>query len=264
MSSAFILALLQGATEFLPISSSAHLILLPQLMDWRDQGLGFDIAVHIGTLVAVLVYFRDDIGRLWRGVWRRSVTGPLHGDDSRLAWIIIASVIPIGVVGLLAHDIVATTLRAPLVIAMATVLFAVVMGWADQTGRRDRGLDQVGWRDGIVVGLAQVLALIPGTSRSGITMTAGLMLGFRPEAAARLSFLMAIPTIAGAGVWQMWSWSTADRIVDWSTVIAASLVSGLIAYICIHWFLQFVERIGLLPFVVYRLLLGVWLLYIYV
>jgi undecaprenyl-diphosphatase len=263
MSSAFILAFLQGATEFLPISSSAHLILLPQLMDWRDQGLGFDIAVHMGTLAAVLVYFRDDIGRLWRA-WRRSVTGPHHSDDSRLAWIIIASVIPIGVVGLLAHDIIATMLRAPLVIAMATIVFALVMGWANQKGRRERGLDQVGWRDGIVVGLAQILALIPGTSRSGITMTAGLMLGLRPEAAARLSFLMAIPTIAAAGVWQMWSWGTADRIVDWPTVILAALASGLVAYMCVHWFLQFVERVGLLPFVAYRLLLGAWLLYIYV
>ena len=263
MSSAFILALLQGATEFLPISSSAHLILLPQLMDWRDQGLGFDIAVHVGTLAAVLVYFRDDIGRLWQA-WRRSVNGPHHNDDSRMAWIIIASVIPIVLVGWLANDIVATMLRAPLVIAIATIVFALVMGWANQVGRRERGLDQVGWRDGIIVGLAQVLALIPGTSRSGITMAAGLMLGLRPQVAARLSFLMAIPAIAAAGVWQIWGWGTTDRIVDWPTVITAALVSGLVAYLCIHWFLSFIERVGLLPFVVYRLLLGAWLLYIYV
>ena len=183
-----LLAMLQGLTEFLPVSSSAHLILLPIIADWQDQGLAFDVAVHVGTLSAVVFYFRHTLRKItadwWQSLLRRTAVG-----DSRLAWAVGFGTIPVGLAGLLLGDFIETALRSPLVIAITTIGFGLLLGWADWQGKRQRDEYSLGWRDVIVIGVAQALALIPGTSRSGITITAGLMLGLTRDAAARFSFL---------------------------------------------------------------------------
>ncbi|MEW6646753.1 MAG: undecaprenyl-diphosphate phosphatase [Pseudomonadota bacterium] len=256
------LAILQGLTEFLPISSSAHLILLPQMEGWSDQGLAFDVAVHVGTLAAVVWYFRRDLLLMTRD-WGRSVATRQMVGESRLAWAVLFGTIPVGLAGLLFKGLIETELRSPLVIAWATVVFAPLLWWADVRGRGARSEHAIGWKDVLVIGVAQALALIPGTSRSGITMTAGLMLGLSRSAAARFSFLLSIPVIVLAGGLNTIDLVRGDALVDWTSLLLGSVLSGLAAYLCIHVFLRLLERIGMLPFVIYRLLLGAGLLYLY-
>lgn len=256
------LALLQGLTEFLPISSSAHLILLPQLEGWADQGLAFDVAVHVGTLSAVVWYFRHEL-RLMARDWSRSLVQREVVGESRLAWAVLFGTIPVGLAGLLLKHEVETVLRSPLVIAWATVLFGLLLWWADARDRGSRDEHSIGWRDVLFIGVAQAIALIPGTSRSGITMTAGLMLGLSRSAAARFSFLLSIPVIVLAGGLSVLDLVQAEQAVDWRALLLGSLLSGVAAYLCIHFFLKLLERIGMLPFVIYRLLLGAGLFWLY-
>ena len=178
-----ILALVQGLTEFLPISSSAHLILVPVLTDWPDQGLAFDVAVHAGTLTAVVLYFRRELARMLVE-WLASFKGGLT-PDARLAWAVLIGTIPVGLAGLIFKDVIETQLRSPMVIAVATIVFGLLLWYADSTGKRSKNEYGLLLRDVLIIGLAQALALIPGTSRSGITITAALMLGLNREADAR-------------------------------------------------------------------------------
>lgn len=257
-----VLALVQGLTEFLPISSSAHLILVPVLSDWPDQGLAFDVAVHVGTLSAVVWYFRKEVMRM-SGDWLHSCRQGQQVGESRLAWAVIWGTVPVVVAGLLLHDLVDTVLRSPLVIAWATIGFGLLLWLADVMGQRQRDEHHLNWRDVVVIGLAQALALIPGTSRSGITMTAGLFMGLTREAAARFSFLLSIPTILMAGGYKGMQLVKQSAAVDWLAMFIGVVLSALTAYLCIHWFLKLLERIGMLPFVLYRLLLGGVLLYFF-
>jgi undecaprenyl-diphosphatase len=258
-----VLALVQGLTEFLPISSSAHLILVPVLSDWPDQGLAFDVAVHVGTLSAVVWYFRNEVMRM-SSDWLRSCRQGQQVGESRLAWAVIWGTVPVAVAGLLLHDLVDTVLRSPLVIAWATIGFGLLLWMADALGQRQRDEHHLTWRDVVVIGLAQALALIPGTSRSGITMTAGLFMGLTREAAARFSFLLSIPTILMAGGYKGMQLVKESMAVDWMAIFIGVGLSALTAYLCIHLFLQLLERIGMLPFVLYRLLLGGVLLYFFI
>ena len=256
---AIALALLQGFTEFLPISSSAHLILLPRLLGWEDQGLAFDVAVHVGTLSAVVLYFRRELVPMARD-WAASLLTRRQTRDSRLAWAVLWGTVPVGLAGLAFKGYIEAELRSALVIAATTIGFGLLLWWADAKGRGRRDEYQLGWRDILVVGVAQALALIPGTSRSGVTMTAGLMLGLSREGAARFSFLLSIPVIVLAG-----GLSTLDLLqepvpVDWGSMIIGVVTSAITAYACIHFFLKLLERIGMLPFVIYRLVLGAVLL----
>lgn len=260
---AFWLALLQGITEFLPISSSGHLALVPALFDWPDQGLPFDVAIHVGTLTAIVIYFRKDLA-LILGDWIRSLYTGQTTIHSKLAWFVVFTTVLTGIAGLALEEVVINVARKPVPIAIATLVFGIVLGMTDRLGRKTRVLETLGWKDVFVIGSAQVLALIPGTSRSGITISAGLMLGLTREAATRFSFLMAIPIIALAGIWQ-----TRNIIVDstqtgwqtqWGILVFAALVSAIVAFVCVHYFLQFVQRFSLMPFVIYRLILGVILL----
>jgi undecaprenyl-diphosphatase len=248
-----ILALIQGITEFLPISSSAHLILPVELLDWRDQGLAFDVAVHVGTLMAVLLYFRQDIGRLILA-WFGSLQGQ-KSQDASLAWNIIWATAPVAVVGLLAEDFIEQHLRSVAVIATTTILFGLLLGWADYAGKRIKPLSELGLPSALIIGLSQALALIPGTSRSGITMTAALALGYDRQAAARFSFLLSIPVITLSGLFETYE-LIEEGSADWYALGLGSLLAGVSAWLCIHWFLKLIDRIGMWPFVVYRLLLG--------
>jgi len=256
---AVILALVQGLTEFLPISSSAHLILPSQILGWSDQGLAFDVAVHVGTLFAVVLYFRREVGQL-SYAWCRSITGHSQTQDSRLAWLIILATIPAGVAGLLLNDFISENLRSISVIATTTIVFGVALFLADRRSGRNLDIYSIGVKAAVIIGVSQALALIPGTSRSGVTMTAALFLGYSRDAAARYSFLLSIPLITAAGLLKGMELVESGSENDWFLVILGSVVSFISAYICIHWFLKLLEKIGFMPFVIYRLLLGFVLL----
>lgn len=258
----FVLASLQGFTEFLPISSSAHLILVPVLSDWPDQGLDFDVAVHVGTLAAVALYFRHELGVMFVD-WLRSLRRRELVGESRLAWAVLWGTVPVGAAGLLFSHVVEHALRSPLVIACTTIGFGLLLWWADARGTRQRSEHMLGWRDVLIIGVAQAVALIPGTSRSGITMTAGLMLGLTREAAARFSFLLSIPVIVLAGGYESLKLVRSGSAVDWSALVVGALLSAVMAYLCIHFFLKLLARIGMLPYVMYRLVLGVVLLAVF-
>jgi undecaprenyl-diphosphatase len=255
---ALILAVIQGITEFLPISSSGHLILVPALLGWEDQGLAFDIAVHLGTLLALCLYFRRDIVELFKGLLDAS------RPSAVLARAIILATIPLGLGGLLMADAVEAWLRSPLVIAAATAVFGVVLWLADRYGRGSVETENMGMRRALMIGVGQVLALIPGTSRSGITMTFALALGLSREAAARFSFLLAIPAIGMAAVWQLWQFAAVPEPIDWSPLILGTAVSAATAFMTIFLFLRLIGRIGMNLFVIYRLLLAAVIVYLLV
>lgn len=254
-----VLASVQGITEFLPISSSAHLILVPVLSDWPDQGLAFDIAVHVGTLVAVVIYFREELARMAQAWWASLIRRELD-PESRLAWAVLLGTVPVGLAGLLFKGFIETSLRSALVIAVTSIGFGLLLYWADRRGRRTRDEHDLHWRDVVVIGGMQALALIPGTSRSGITMTGGLLMGLSRQASARFSFLLAIPVIALSGGLQALDLLESPEPVDWGGLGLAVFLSGLTALLCIHYFLKLLERMGMLPFVIYRVALGVGLL----
>ncbi|WP_323844742.1 undecaprenyl-diphosphate phosphatase [Microbulbifer magnicolonia] len=257
-----ILALIQGLTEFLPISSSAHLILPNQVLGWPDQGLAFDVAVHFGSLIAVVAYFRHDIWALLRDGLGGLVNNRFT-DDGRLAWLIVLATIPTGLAGLFFKGFIETHLRSAAVIAATTIGFGILLWWADVRGVRTQTLAQLNWKKALFIGAAQVLALIPGTSRSGITMTAGLMLGMEREAAARFSFLMSIPVIALSALLLTYDLLLLES-VPWGDILLGTVLSLISAYLCIHFFLQFISRIGMAPFAIYRLLLGaalIWMIW---
>lgn len=257
-----LLALLQGLTEFLPISSSAHLILLPRLLGWGDQGLAFDVAVHVGTLLAVVLYFRHDVQRLF-AAWLHSCLERRMSADARLAWLVLLGTVPVAVAGLVLHDVIETYLRSPLVIALATIGFGILLGLADWRGRQSRSETALTVPDVIWIGLAQALALVPGTSRSGITMTAALALGLTRSAAARFSFLLSIPVILMAGGYESLKLVQQLEPVAWGSILMGTAIAAASAYLCIHFFMRLIERVGMLPFVIYRLLLGAFLLVLF-
>ena len=257
-----LLALLQGLTEFLPISSSAHLILLPRLLGWGDQGLAFDVAVHVGTLLAVVLYFRHDVQRLF-AAWLQSCLNRRMSADARLAWLVLLGTVPVAVAGLALHDVIETYLRSPMVIALATIGFGILLGLADWRGRQSRSEVTLTVPGVIWIGLAQALALVPGTSRSGITMTAALALGLTRSAAARFSFLLSIPVILMAGGFESLKLVQQLEPVDWGSILLGTAIAAVSAYLCIHFFMRLIERVGMFPFVVYRLLLGAFLLVLF-
>jgi undecaprenyl-diphosphatase len=252
------LALIQGLTEFLPISSSGHLILVPEFLGWTDQGLGFDIAVHLGTLTAVIVYFRRDLISMARGLL---VSG---SADGRLAWQLILASIPLGLAGLFSADVVSTTLRTPAVIAATSAGFGIALWLVDRYRRGSRSERELGLGQALMIGLGQALALIPGTSRSGITMTVALALGMSREAAGRFSFLLAIPAIGMAATWQIIQFAQAPESLDFGALVPATLLAAATAFIAIALFLRLIGRIGMGAFAIYRVLLALVIVYVLV
>ena len=252
------LSLVQGITEFLPISSSAHLILPAELGAWSDQGLAFDVAVHLGTLSAVCLYFRRDLLTYVTGtasLLRHRRREPAVDEMLKVG----AATVPIVVAGVLLKDTAEHAWRQIEVIAATTIGFGLLLGYADRVHGEQTA---VGWRVALLIGAAQVLALVPGTSRSGITITAALLLGLSRTAAARFSFLLSIPTIAGAGALTGFDLLAQPEPARWSELIAGGALAGISAYLCIATFLALVERTGMLPYVIYRLVLGAALIWI--
>jgi len=250
-----VLAVVQGLTEFLPISSSGHLVLVPNFLGWTDQGLVFDVAVHFGSLGAVCIYFRHDIAALLRGSLSVA-TGHTESPESRMAMAMAIGTVPAAVAGLLFAGWISDNLRHPSVVVATLAGFGIVLALADRFGKRQRIIADVRIRDAIVIGLAQALALVPGTSRSGVTISAALMLGFQRRDAARFSFLLSAPVILLATIYEIAVLLTDGGSVAWSTLGVAALVSGVVAYLSIEFFMRFVTVIGLLPFAVYRLVLA--------
>lgn len=253
---AIALSLLQGLTEFLPISSSAHLILLPVLLGWEDQGLAFDVAVHVGTLMAVIAFYRKDLVRIIMA-WSRSIAGKGITDDAKLAWYVLLGTIPVGLAGVCLPEVIETVLRSPLVIAASTIVFALLLWFAEKQSKEVRS--KVTLKDAVIIGLFQSIALIPGTSRSGITITAGLLVGLKRKQAARFSFLLSIPVITLAGLVKGLNLYKAVDPVMWDLIFIGVSLSAIVAYVAIGWFLRLLEKVGMMPFVLYRLVLGIFL-----
>ena len=256
------LALVQGLTEFLPISSSGHLVLLPAFVHWPDQGLDFDVAVHAGTLLAVVVYFRNDLRIIVRD-WALSLVRRQQIGQSMLGWAVIVGTIPGGLCGLLMNASGLEIVRSPTVVAWATIIFAMLLWWVDVFAKQYRNENTLKWSDILIIGCAQALALVPGTSRSGVTITAGLALGLTRVAAARFSYLLSIPIIVAAGSLKCLEASAAASETNWTALGLGALISALTGYVAIHLFLKILARIGMLPFVVYRLMLGTAILVLF-
>lgn len=253
------LGLLQGLTEFLPISSSAHLrIFGPLLPSGGDPGAAFTAITQIGTELAVLIYFRRELSRMLRSWVQNILTRGRHADqDSRMAWLIIIGTLPIAVLGLIFKDAIETYLRNLYITATVLIVFALILWAADRWGSQRKKLEQLSWRDGLLFGFAQAMALIPGVSRSGGTITAGLIMGYTREAAARYSFLLAIPAVFMAGFYQLFrSWGQDNPIGPGPTALA-TVVAFFVGYGVIVVFLKFVSSKGYWPFVAYRIALGI-------
>ncbi|WP_296699926.1 undecaprenyl-diphosphate phosphatase [Thiocapsa sp. UBA6158] len=255
-----LLAFVQGLTEFLPISSSGHLILTPLLFGYELQSLAFDVALHLGTLAAVMLYFRREIATMTIAVLQSLRTRRFDAPDARLGWMIILATLPVVLLGLPLKSVLEVLRDDPtlvaLVVAATSIGFGLLLWWADFSGKRARDEYSVGWKAALFVGVMQAVAIIPGTSRSGITITAALMLGLTRKAASRFSFLLAIPTIIMAGGLETLDLLQAGEPVDWMSLLLGAALSFVCAYLTIHYFLKFIERISMLPFVIYRVLLG--------
>lgn len=259
-----LLSFVQGLTEFLPISSSAHLIMAPLLFGYELQSLAFDAAVHVGTLGAVMLYFRREIAAMVVALFESLKTRRIDTPDARLAWMIVLATIPVVLLGL-PLKYVLEVLREDdrliaLVIAGTTIGFGLLLWIADVRGTRARNEHSLGWKAALLVGLFQAIAIIPGTSRSGITITAGLILGLTRQAASRFSFLLSIPTILMAGGLETLDLINSPDPVDWTSLWLGAALSFVVAYLTIHLFLKFIERISMFPFVIYRVFLGTMIL----
>ena len=273
----FILALIQGLTEFLPVSSSAHLIFPSHLLGWEDQGLAFDVAVHVGTLLAVVLYYLADLVKIStftiEAVVKRKVS-PI----AKIGFCVIIGTLPVVIVGGLFEKTISTVIRDSIdVIAYATIGFGLLLGLASYVNRRivRRNIDNVqGARadslrgltyvQALVIGFAQAIAIIPGTSRSGITMTAGLFLGLKAEAAARFSFLLSIPVILASGLFEILKLYKQETLeLQWVNLILGGFISFAVALVVIHLFLKFIAKSGMALFVIYRVLLGAILLWMF-
>jgi undecaprenyl-diphosphatase len=257
---AVVLGVIQGVTEFLPISSSAHLLIVSEFFGWPDPGAAFTAVSQIGTEIAVLIYFRKDLYRIVT-TWARSLRdASLRSDiDARIGWYIIVGSIPIMVLGLTFASVIETAARNLWLIAGTMVGFGVVLGLVDRYGAKAKSLDKLGTKDALIFGLGQALALIPGVSRSGASISTGLALGYSREAAARYSFLLAIPAIFASGLYEATKIGD-DPNVSWGPTLLGTAVALVIGYAVIAWFLRWVMTRSYAPFVIYRIVLGVLLL----
>ncbi len=257
------LAFVQGITEFLPISSSAHLALAPYIDGMADQGLSFDVAIHVGSLLAVILYFRHDVLALTVDTTRHYLMRGPETNHSHLGKHIIIATLPIVVIGAATVGFAMDDLRHPVIIGLASILFGLLLWYSDWRGEKNRTLDSMKVTDALLVGLLQAFAIIPGTSRSGITITAGLLLGYKAREASRFSFFLAIPTILLSGVLMSYKLISGEDAVDWGDMLIGAVLSFLFAWLAIHWFLKLLDRTGMLPYVIYRVILGAILLILF-
>lgn len=256
---AVVLGIIQGLTEFLPISSSAHLRISAALIGWDDPGAAFTAVTQLGTETAVLIYFRRDIGNIL-SAWTRSLANPdlRSHPDARMGWLVILGSVPIGILGLLFEEQIDSAFRDLRLTALMLIVFGILLGIADRVGAKRRTLDQLTVRHGIAYGLAQALALIPGVSRSGGTITAGMLLGYRREAATRYAFLLAVPAVFASGLYKLTD--IGDGATAWGPTVIATLVAFAVGFVVIAWLMRFISTRSYMPFVAYRLALGTLLI----
>jgi undecaprenyl-diphosphatase len=252
---AIVLGIVQGLTEFLPISSSAHLLILSQFFGWDDPGAAFTAVTQIGTEMAVIIYFRREIGAILRA-WARSITDAdaRHDPDARIGWLVLIGTIPIAVLGFLFKDQIETIARNLWLVSITLILFGVLLGVADALGARVKTERDLTVRDGILYGLAQSLALIPGVSRSGASITAGLAMGYTRAAAARYAFLLAIPAVLASGLFE--ARKIGDQTVAWGPTLLATVIAFSVGLAVIAWLMKWLTTRSYLPFVLYRICLG--------
>lgn len=257
---AVILGLIQGLTEFLPVSSSGHLYLAAPIFRWEDIGSGFTAVIQLGTLIASLIYFWPDIVRTFKGWMDGFKSREDRGPEWRLAWGIVFGTIPIAVAGLLLEKQIDTSFRHPAIIAGTLIGFGLLMGIADALGKRERGEEKLRIWDGVLLGLWQCLALVPGSSRSGSTITGGLFAGLNREAAARISFLLSIPAIGLSGIYKLIK--ERDVLLEYGIVptVVATLVAFVTGWLAIAFLMNFLKRHSTWPFVIYRVALGLVIL----
>ncbi|MCI0688991.1 MAG: undecaprenyl-diphosphate phosphatase [Sporichthyaceae bacterium] len=257
---AAVLGIVQGLTEFLPISSSGHLRVVPALFGWDDPGAAFTAVIQLGTMAAVLLYFWRDIVRI-TVTWARSLFRPeLRGElDARLGWYIGLGTIPIAILGLVLQDQIETTARDLRLIAFTLIALGLVLLWAERVGRRNRELRRLSLRDGVLIGVAQAAALIPGVSRSGATITAGMFLGFTREAAARFSFLLSVPAVVLSGLFEMRDIGSHGGVPGIGPTVVATVLAFVSGFASIAWLLRFLTTHTMKVFVAYRVLLGLLL-----
>ncbi len=258
MLQAIVLGVIQGLTEFLPISSSAHLRIYPELIGWGDPGAAFTAVIQIGTELAVLIFFRHDIIRI-ASMWLRSLVRPeLRGHlDARMGWFIIIGSLPIVVLGIALKDVIEKDFRNLWIIATTLIVLGLVLGLADRFGKNEKSIKKMTLRDAVLMGGAQAMALIPGVSRSGATLSMGRALGYEREAATRFAFLLAIPAVVGAGLFELKEIPGAENTYGWGPTIVATVVSFIVGYAAIAWLLRYVTTRSYTPFVLYRVALGV-------
>jgi undecaprenyl-diphosphatase len=254
---AVVLGALQGLTEFLPISSSAHLRIFPELFGWGDPGAAFTAVIQIGTEVAVLLYFWRDIWRIAR-TWLLSLVKPEYRGhlDARMGWFIIVGSIPIGILGVTFKDTIETSFRNLWLIGTTLIVLGLILGLADRFGANRKAIKQLTLRDAVLMGLAQACALIPGVSRSGATISMGRALGYERAAATRYAFLLAIPAVVAAGLFELPEIASDDNLYGWGPTIVATVVSFVVGYAAIAWLLRYISTHSFAPFVIYRILLG--------
>ncbi|MEU9994487.1 undecaprenyl-diphosphate phosphatase [Streptomyces sp. NPDC048370] len=267
----FILGLVQGLTEFLPISSSAHLRLTAAFAGWEDPGAAFTAITQIGTEAAVLIYFRKDIARIVSAWFRSLRDKSMRSDhDAQMGWLVIVGSIPIGVLGVTLKDHIEGPFRDLRLIATTLIVMGIVLGIADRLAARDetggrhrvvrerKTLKELGVRDGLIFGFCQAMALIPGVSRSGATISGGLLMGYTREAAARYSFLLAIPAVLASGLFELKD-ATEGGHVSWGPTVFATIIAFGVGYAVIAWFMKFITTKSFMPFVIYRIALGILL-----
>ena len=254
---AVVLGIIQGLTEFLPISSSAHLRILPEIFGWGDPGAAFTAVIQIGTELAVLLFFWKDIWRIGT-MWVKSLFRPEYRGhlDARMGWFIIIGSVPIVVLGIALKDVIEQDFRSLWIIGTMLIVMGLVLGLADRIGGTDKTLKNITLRDAILMGLAQALALVPGVSRSGATLSMGRFLGYEREAATRYAFLLAIPAVIGAGVFELKDIPAGDNLYGWGPTLVATIVSFVVGYAAIAWLLRYVTTHSYTLFVVYRVGLG--------
>jgi undecaprenyl-diphosphatase len=254
---AVVLGLIQGLTEFLPISSSAHLRIYPELFGWGDPGAAFTAVIQIGTELAVLIYFRHDIWRI-ATMWLKSlVNAEYRGHlDARMGWYVIIGSLPIVVLGIVLKDVIEKDFRSLWIVGTTLIVMGIVLGIADATSSNERTAKQLRLRDAVLMGAAQALALVPGVSRSGATISMGRFLGLEREAATRFAFLLAIPAVIGAGLFELKEIPHGANEYGWTPTIVATIVSFLVGYAAIAWLLRYVSTNSYRPFVLYRVALG--------
>lgn len=274
---AVVLGIIQGLTEFLPVSSSAHLILVPWIAGWKPDALFFDVSLHVGTALAILAFFWAD----WVELAREMILGfaeckPLGNQKRKLGWFLVVGTLPAMALGLTLEKTVEKNLRSPLITVFTLVIFGALLYYAERLGRQNRSLDRFNWGDSIWIGLSQALALIPGVSRSGITISTALLRNSDRSAAARFSFLLSTPVIVGAGILESWRFIKALRHpalmagpgagiaeIKWAVLLAGIISGTVTGFLCIRYFLRYIQTHSFVPFVIYRFILALVVLLFY-